>query len=47
MRFSLIDLVADRITGGIVSPDPATPQQVTEVWTYKRPHALIGREGVL
>jgi predicted lipid-binding transport protein (Tim44 family) len=37
MRFSLIDSMADRITGSIVSPNPATPQQVTEVWTYKRP----------
>jgi predicted lipid-binding transport protein (Tim44 family) len=37
MRFSLIDSMADRITGRIVSPDPAAPQQVTEVWTYKRP----------
>jgi predicted lipid-binding transport protein (Tim44 family) len=37
MRFSLIDSTADRITGSIVSPDPPAPQQVTEVWTYKRP----------
>jgi predicted lipid-binding transport protein (Tim44 family) len=37
MRFSLIDWMADRITGRNVSPDPAAPQQVTEVWTYKRP----------
>ena len=37
MRFSLIDSIADRITGRLVSPDPAAPQQVTEVWTYKRP----------
>lgn len=37
MRFSLIDSMADRITGSIVSPNPSTPQQVTEVWTYKRP----------
>jgi predicted lipid-binding transport protein (Tim44 family) len=36
MRFSLIDSLVDRITGGIVSPNAATPQQVTEVWTYKR-----------
>jgi predicted lipid-binding transport protein (Tim44 family) len=37
MRFSLIDSMTDRITGRIVSPDPAAPQQATEVWTYKRP----------
>jgi predicted lipid-binding transport protein (Tim44 family) len=36
MRFSLIDSMTDRITGRTVSPDPSTPQQVTEVWTYKR-----------
>jgi predicted lipid-binding transport protein (Tim44 family) len=37
MRFSLIDTMVDRITGRIVSPDPAAPQQVTETWTFKRP----------
>jgi predicted lipid-binding transport protein (Tim44 family) len=37
MRFSLTDSMADGITGSIVSPDPPAPQQVTEVWTYKRP----------
>jgi predicted lipid-binding transport protein (Tim44 family) len=37
MRFSLIDSITDRIAGSIVSPNPSTPQQVTEVWTYKRP----------
>jgi predicted lipid-binding transport protein (Tim44 family) len=37
MRFSLIDSIVDRITGSIVSSAPSTPQQVTEVWTYKRP----------
>lgn len=37
MRFSLIDTMVDRITGRIVSPDSAAPQQVTEVWTFKRP----------
>ena len=43
MRFSLIDSIKDRITGSIVSPNPSTPQQVTEVWTYKR--ALGGAAG--
>jgi predicted lipid-binding transport protein (Tim44 family) len=43
MRFSLIDSLVDRITGSIVSPNPSTPQQVTEVWTYKR--ALGGAPG--
>jgi len=36
MRFSLIDTMADRVSGKIVSGDPA-PQQVTEVWTFARP----------
>ncbi len=37
MRFSLIDTMADRISGKIVSGDPQVPQQVTEVWTFRRP----------
>lgn len=36
MRFSLIDTMADRVSGRIVSGDPTTPQQVTEVWTFAR-----------
>lgn len=36
MRFSLIDAMVDRATGRIVSGDPKTPQQVTEVWTFVR-----------
>jgi predicted lipid-binding transport protein (Tim44 family) len=36
MRFSLIDTMADRVSGEIVSGDPAAPQQVTEVWTFAR-----------
>jgi predicted lipid-binding transport protein (Tim44 family) len=37
MRFSLIDVMADRANGRIVSGDPEVAQQVTEVWTYRRP----------
>ncbi|MCI0735843.1 MAG: TIM44-like domain-containing protein, partial [Beijerinckiaceae bacterium] len=37
MRFSLIDTMADRVTGNLVSGDPAVPQQVTEIWTFSRP----------
>jgi predicted lipid-binding transport protein (Tim44 family) len=37
IRFSLIDTMADRISGKIVSSDPQVPQQVTEVWTFMRP----------
>jgi predicted lipid-binding transport protein (Tim44 family) len=36
MRFSLIDTMADRALGKIVSGDPAAPQQATEVWTFAR-----------
>ncbi|MGB6176887.1 MAG: TIM44-like domain-containing protein, partial [Methylocella sp.] len=36
MRFSLIDTMADRVSGKIVSGDPAAPEQATEVWTFAR-----------
>ena len=36
LRFSLIDTMADRVSGKIVSGDPAAPQQATEVWTFAR-----------
>jgi predicted lipid-binding transport protein (Tim44 family) len=36
MRFSLIDTMADRVSGKIVSGDPAAPQEATEVWTFAR-----------
>ncbi|MGQ0445196.1 MAG: Tim44 domain-containing protein [Beijerinckiaceae bacterium] len=36
MRYSLIDTMADRVSGKIVSGDPEAPQQVTEVWTFAR-----------
>ena len=36
MRFSLNDTMVDRATGKIVSGDPSTPQQATEVWTFTR-----------
>jgi predicted lipid-binding transport protein (Tim44 family) len=36
MRFSLIDTMADRVSGKIVSGDLAAAQQVTEVWTFAR-----------
>jgi predicted lipid-binding transport protein (Tim44 family) len=28
--------MADRVSGKLVSGDPAVPQQVTEVWTFAR-----------
>jgi len=36
MRFSLVDIMLDRVSGRIVSRDPAVPQQATEVWTFAR-----------
>jgi predicted lipid-binding transport protein (Tim44 family) len=36
MRFSLIDTMADRVSGSILSGNPAVPQEVTEVWTFFR-----------
>jgi predicted lipid-binding transport protein (Tim44 family) len=36
MRYSLIDTMADRVSGKIVSGDPAAPEQATEVWTFAR-----------
>jgi predicted lipid-binding transport protein (Tim44 family) len=36
MRYSLIDTMVDRVSGKIVSGDPAAPEQATEVWTFAR-----------
>ena len=36
MRYSLIDTMVDRVSGKLVSGDPAVPEQVTEVWTFAR-----------
>jgi predicted lipid-binding transport protein (Tim44 family) len=36
MRFSLIDTLVDRVSGKLVSGDPAVQEQVTEVWTFAR-----------
>jgi predicted lipid-binding transport protein (Tim44 family) len=36
MKFSLIDTMVDRVSGKIISGDPAAPQQATEVWTFAR-----------
>jgi predicted lipid-binding transport protein (Tim44 family) len=35
MRFSLVDKMIDRKTGAVIEGDD-TPQQVTEVWTFRR-----------
>jgi predicted lipid-binding transport protein (Tim44 family) len=36
MRFSLIDVTTDKATGRGVEGDPSTPQEATEVWTFRR-----------
>ncbi len=37
MRFSLIDVTVDRVTGRVVEGDPAKPAESTEIWTFLRP----------
>jgi predicted lipid-binding transport protein (Tim44 family) len=36
MRYSLVDATLDRTTGRVISGDRAAPQEVTEVWTFRR-----------
>ena len=36
MRFSLIDTMVNRTTGQLVSGDPKTAEQSTELWTFRR-----------
>jgi predicted lipid-binding transport protein (Tim44 family) len=36
MRYSLVDAMVDGATGRVISGDPAAPQEVTEVWTFRR-----------
>jgi hypothetical protein len=36
MRFSLIDATYERATDRVVAGDAVTPQQVTELWTFRR-----------
>lgn len=38
MRFSMIDALVDRTTGQVVSGDRNAPQEMTEVWTFRRDH---------
>lgn len=38
MRFSVMDTIVDRTTGAYVSGDRDAPSEVTEVWTFTRPH---------
>ena len=37
MRFALNDVTEDRATGKVISGDPTTPTQATQVWTFRRP----------
>jgi predicted lipid-binding transport protein (Tim44 family) len=37
MRYSLLDTMVERASGRIVSGDPAKPDEVTELWTFRRP----------
>jgi predicted lipid-binding transport protein (Tim44 family) len=34
--YTLIDTMADRASGKIVSGNPGVPQEVTEIWTFRR-----------
>jgi predicted lipid-binding transport protein (Tim44 family) len=36
MRFAIVDATVDRATGRVVSGDRNTPQEVTEIWTFRR-----------
>jgi predicted lipid-binding transport protein (Tim44 family) len=36
IRYSLIDALVDRATGRVVSGNRTVPQEVTEVWTFRR-----------
>jgi predicted lipid-binding transport protein (Tim44 family) len=37
MRYALLDMMVERTSGRILSGDPARPDQVTEIWTFRRP----------
>jgi predicted lipid-binding transport protein (Tim44 family) len=37
MRFSVLDATVDRASGRLVSGSLSAPQEVTEVWTFRRP----------
>jgi len=38
MRFSMIDVTLDRNTGRVISGDRNVPEEVTEIWTFRRDH---------
>ena len=37
MRYSLIDATVEAASGRVVSGSTTTPEEVTEVWTFRRP----------
>lgn len=37
MHFSLVDMTVEKTSGRVVAGDPNRPQEVTEVWTFRRP----------
>ena len=41
MRFSMIDVKLDRNTGRVISGDRNVPEEVTEVWTFRRDHRAM------
>ncbi|MCG7391857.1 Tim44 domain-containing protein [Microvirga sp. ACRRW] len=36
MRFSVVDVLTDKATGRVLEGDPSTPQEATELWTFRR-----------
>lgn len=41
MRFSLNEVKLDRATGRVVSGDRNTPEEATEIWTFRRDHRTL------
>jgi predicted lipid-binding transport protein (Tim44 family) len=37
MRFSVLDATVEKASGRLVSGSASTPQEATEVWTFRRP----------
>ena len=43
MRYAIVDVMVDRATGRVVSGDCSAPQEVTEVWTFRRDPGAAAR----
>jgi predicted lipid-binding transport protein (Tim44 family) len=43
MRFSMLDAVVDRASGEVLEGDRTTPQEATEIWTFRRDHREADR----